>query len=198
MANYRRNLLPRGGCYFFTVNPADRRRALFTDHIDLLRAAFRQVRARHPFAIEAAVILPDHLHAIWILPDGDADFATALAPDQGRLFGCFAARRTDLRQPRRQSRARDLAAAVYWEHTLRDAADSARHLDYIHFNPVKHGHAVRVRDWPFSSFRRWMRLGAYPLDRAGDPGDEIRCAAGSRDPASTPGTMPRPPPRRRR
>jgi REP-associated tyrosine transposase len=75
MANYRRNFLP-GGSYFFTVNLADRRRALLTDHVDLLRAASRQVRARHPFAIEAAVILPDHLHAISTLPDGDADFAT--------------------------------------------------------------------------------------------------------------------------
>jgi REP-associated tyrosine transposase len=132
-------LLP-GGSYFFTVNLADRRRALLTDHIDVLRAAFRRVRARHPFMIEAAVILPDHLHAIWTLPDGDADFATRW----------------------------------YWEHTLRDEDDFVRHLDYIHFNPVKHGHAVRVRDWPFSSFRRWGHLGAYPVDWAGDPGDQAR------------------------
>jgi putative transposase len=62
----------------------------------------------------------------------------------------------------------------YWEHTLREEDDFARHLDYIHFNPVKHGHAVRVQDWPFSSFRRWVRLGAYPVDWAGDPGDEAR------------------------
>src|SRR5437764_3523804 len=75
MANYRRNFLP-GGSYFFTVNLADRRLALLTDHNDLLRAAFRQVRARHPFTIEATVILPDHLHAVWSLPDGYADFAT--------------------------------------------------------------------------------------------------------------------------
>jgi putative transposase len=75
MANYRRNFLP-GGSYFFTVNLADRRRVLLTDHIDLLRSAFRQARARYPFTIEAAVVLPDHLHAIWTLPDGDADFAT--------------------------------------------------------------------------------------------------------------------------
>ena len=74
MTNYRRNFLP-GGSYFFTVNLADRRHARLTDHIDLLGAAFRQVRARHPFAIEAAVILPDQLHAIWTLPEQDADFA---------------------------------------------------------------------------------------------------------------------------
>ena len=66
--SYRRNFLP-GGSYFFTVNLAGRRRALLTDHIDLLRAAFRRVRERHPFTIEAAVILPDHLHAIWTLPE---------------------------------------------------------------------------------------------------------------------------------
>jgi putative transposase len=77
MVSYRRNLLP-GGSYFFTVNLADRRRALLTDHVDVLRAAFRRVRARHPFATEAGVILPDHLHAIWTLPDGEADFATAI------------------------------------------------------------------------------------------------------------------------
>src|SRR6516164_4193090 len=74
MANYRRNFLP-GGSYFFTVNLADRRWALLVDHIGLLRAACRQVRSRHPFTIEAAVVLPDHLHAIWTLPEGDADFA---------------------------------------------------------------------------------------------------------------------------
>ena len=75
MVYYRRNFVS-GASYFFTVNLADRRQAPLTDHIQLLRAAFRQVRARHPFAIEAAVILPDHLHAIWTLPGGDADFAT--------------------------------------------------------------------------------------------------------------------------
>ena len=62
----------------------------------------------------------------------------------------------------------------YWEHALGDEGDFMRHLDYIHFNPVKHGHAVRVRDWPYSSFRRRVRLGAYPVDWAGDPGDQAR------------------------
>jgi putative transposase len=72
--NYRRNFLA-GGSYFFTVNLADRRLGLLTEHNALLRAAFRQVRARNPFVIEAAVILPDHLHAIWTMPEHDADFA---------------------------------------------------------------------------------------------------------------------------
>src|SRR6266478_4312086 len=160
MAHYQRNFLP-GGSYFFTVNLADRRRALLTEHVDLLRAAFRQLRARHPFAIEAAVTLPDHLHAIWTLPNGDADFAT-----RWRLIKSAFSRGL----PRGE---RGIWQRRYWEHTLRDEDDFVRHLDYIHFNPVKHGHAARVRDWPFSSFRRWVRLGAYPVDWAGTADDEI-------------------------
>jgi len=74
MTNYRRNFVP-GGSYFFTVNLADRGLRLLTDHVDLLRAAFRYTRDRHSFTVKATVVLPDHLHAIWTLPDGDADFA---------------------------------------------------------------------------------------------------------------------------
>ena len=85
VANYRWNFLA-GGSFFFTVNLADRRLTLFKDHIDLLRAVFLQVRARHPFTIEAAVILPDHLHAIWTFPEQDADFALRWRLDEKRLF----------------------------------------------------------------------------------------------------------------
>ena len=172
MAIYRRNFLA-GGSYFFTVNLADRRGALLTDHVDLLRATFRRVRARHPFTIEAAVILPDHLHAIWTLPAGDADFGT-----RWRLIKSGFSRGL----PRRERISADRAAKAergiwqrrYWEDTLRDDEDFVRHLDYTQFNPVKHGYAARVPDWPFSSFRRWVRLGAYPVDWAGDPAGEAR------------------------
>jgi putative transposase len=175
MPKYRRNFLP-GGSYFFTVNPAERRRALLTDHIDSLRAALRRVRARHPFTIEAAVILPDHLYAIWTLPDGDAGFAT-----RWRLiksgFSHALPKGERISASRVAKGERGIWQRHYWEHTLRDEDDFARHLDYIHFNPVKHG-AVRVRDWPFSSFRRWVRLGAYPVDWVGDPGGEVRSFGG--------------------
>jgi putative transposase len=164
-------LHPPYACYFFTVNLADRRREVLIQHIGLLGAAFRQVRARHPFTIEAAVILPDHLHAIWTLPDGDADLARRRRliksgfshglPGGERISGSGAAKGE-----------RGIWQRRYWEHTLRDEDDFVRHLDYIHFNPVKHGHAARVRDWPYSSFRRWVRLGAYPEDWADDPGRE--------------------------
>ena len=75
MTNYRRSFLP-GGTYFFTVNLENRRSHHLTENIGHLREAFRAVRTRHPFAVEAIVILPDHLHAIWRLPEDDADFAT--------------------------------------------------------------------------------------------------------------------------
>ncbi len=170
MANYRRNFLP-GGTYFFTVNLADRRRALLTAHIGLLRAAFRWVRTRHPFTLDAAVILPDHLHAIWSLPEEDADFAL-----RWRLIKSAFSHRLPRGEPISASRAgkseRGIWQRRYWEHTLRDEDDFNRHLDYIHFNPVKHGHAARARDWPYSSFRHWVRRGAYPEDWAGEPDDE--------------------------
>jgi len=170
MANYRRNFLP-GGSYFFTVNLADRRRALLTEHIVLLRAAFRQVRARHPFAIEAVVILPDHLHAIWTLPDGDADFSTRWRLIKSS-FSHALPRGERISASRAAKGEREIWQRRYWEHTLRDGDDFARHLDYIHFNPVKHGHAIRVRDWPYSSFRRWVRFGAYPDDWGGTVSNE--------------------------
>jgi hypothetical protein len=118
------------------------------------------------------LILPDHLHAIWALPDGDADFAT-----RWRLIKCGfshalpAANGSPRAAPPKPS-AEFGSGAIG---SIRcDGDDFARHLDYIHFNPVKHGHAIRVQDWPFSSFRRWVRLGAYPADWAGDSGNEAR------------------------
>jgi len=166
MANYRRNFVP-GGSFFFTVNLAERRRRLLTTHIDLLRRAFRYVRRRHPFQIEAIVVLPDHLHAVWTLPQDDADFAR-----RWRLIKSTFSHSLPTGERISASRARKGERGIwqrrYWEHTLRDEADFARHVDYIHFNPVKHGHVTRVRDWPHSSFQRMVKLGIYPLDWAGD------------------------------
>jgi putative transposase len=170
MTNYRRNLIP-GGSYFFTVNLAERRSRLLTDNIALLLTAFRETRARHPFAIEAIVVLPDHLHAIWTLPDGDADFAV-----RWRLIKATFSRGLPPREQVSASRVakgeRGIWQRRYWEHTLRDDSDVARHVDYIHFNPVKHGHVEYVREWPYSSFHRMVRLGLYPADWAGGGKDD--------------------------
>ena len=166
MTSYRRNFLP-GGSYFFTVNLADRRSRLLTEHIELLRAAFRYTQERHPFAIEATVVLPDHLHAIWTLPEGDADFAM-----RWRLIKSAFSRGLPSGEQRSQSRSsrseRGIWQRRYWEHTLRDENDFERHVDYISFNPVKHGHVTCVKDWPYSSFHRMVRQGLYPEDWAGD------------------------------
>ena len=170
MPNYRRNSIP-GGSYFFTLNLTDRRLRLLTDHVGLLRSAFRKTRAHHPFMIDAIVILPDHLHAIWTLPEADKDFAT-----RWRLIKSTFSRALPTGERISESRARKGERGIwqrrYWEHTLRDERDFARHVDYIHFNPVKHGHVSRVSDWPYSSFHRMVRLGVYPNDWAGDSKDE--------------------------
>jgi putative transposase len=139
----------------------DRRLTMLNDHIDLLRAVFRQVPARHPFTIEATVILPDHLHAIWTLPEQDADFALRWRLIKS-AFSHGLMRGERISTSRVSKGERGIWQRRYREHTLRDQDDFSRHLDYIHFNPVKHGYAPRVQDWPYSSFRRWVRLGAYP------------------------------------
>jgi putative transposase len=166
MTSYRRNFLP-GGSYFFTVNLANRRSRLLTEHVELLRTAFRYTQERHPFAIEATVVLPEHLHAIWTLPEGDADFAT-----RWRLIKSIFSRGLPPGEQRSQSRSskseRGIWQRRFWEHTLRDENDFERHVDYINFNPVKHRHVTRVKDWPYSSFHRMVRLGVYPEDWAGD------------------------------
>ena len=166
MTDYRRNFLAGGSC-FFTVNLAERRLRLLTEHIDSLRAAFRQTRRNHPFTIDAMVVLPDHLHTVWTLPEGDADFST-----RWRLIKSAFSRSLRIGERLSPSRAakgeRGIWQRRYWEHTTRDEDDFARHVDYIHINQVKHRLVTRVGDWPYSSFHRMVRLGIYPADWAGD------------------------------
>jgi putative transposase len=137
MTTYRRNFIS-GGCFFFTVNLADRRLQLLTEHIDKLRSAFRDTRQAHPFTIEAMVVLPDHLHAVWTMPEGDADFAT-----RWRLIKTNFSRHLTVSEQISESRSakgeRGIWQRRYWEHTIRGETDLARHVDYIHINPVKHG-----------------------------------------------------------
>jgi len=151
-----------GGSYFFTVNLAVRGgNTLLVDSIDALRDAFRQTRAERPFAVEAIVVLPDHLHCLWRLSAGDDDF-----PTRWRLIKSRFSHRVPRDERRSASRVakgeRGVWQRRYWEHLIRDEDDHRRHLDYIHFNPVKHGHVMRARDWPHSSFRHWVGRGMYP------------------------------------
>lgn len=117
--------------------------------------------------MDAIVILPDHLHAIWTLPEHDADFAT-----RWRLIKSAFSRGVPNGERVSASRSergeRGIWQRRYWEHTLRDEADVERHMDYIHFNPVKHRYVTRVADWPHSSFHQMVKLGVYPQDWGGD------------------------------
>ena len=165
MPDYRRNRVP-GGTFFFTVNLLDRRSNLLVRHIDALRDAVRRVRTRAPFRVDAWVVLPDHMHCLWSLPEGDADF-----PGRWRAIKIAFAKSLPACEPRSAAMTsrgeRGIWQRRYWEHTLRDERDFTRHADYIHFNPVKHGHVRRVLDWPHSSFHRMVRLGIYPADWGG-------------------------------
>ncbi|OQS11471.1 transposase [Chromobacterium violaceum] len=163
---YRRSIAG-GGTWFFTVNLADRRQDYLTRHIDVLRQVVRQVRDRHPFEIVAMVVLPDHFHAVWTLPEGDADYATRMALIKAG-FSRNLPKAERIRESRVRRRERGIWQRRYWEHQIRDEADLQAHVDYIHYNPVKHGHVERVADWPYSSFHRYVRLGWLPADWAGE------------------------------
>jgi putative transposase len=139
------------------VNLLDRRSNLLVARIDTLRDAVRQVRARAPFHIDAWVVLPDHMHCLWTLPQGDADF-----PGRWRAIKTACAKSLPIGEPRSPvmtSRGeRGIWQRRYWEHTIRDDRDFAAHMDYTHFNPVKHALVAHPADWPHSSFHRCVNL----------------------------------------
>lgn len=165
MVNYRRNFVP-GGTYFFTVTLRNRHSRQLTQSIDLLRQAFRNTRSVKPFQVDAIVILPDHLHAIWTLPPGDMDY-----PGRWKAIKSSFSRnleKSGIPVEKRQDGSVLVWQRRYWEHTIRDNDDLNRHIDYIHMNPVKHGWAKRVADWPYSSFHRYVRQGLLTLDWASD------------------------------
>lgn len=161
MVLYRRNRVA-GGTFFFTVTLRDRSSDMLVRHIDLLRGAFRTVRAELPFAIDAIVILPDHMHAIWTLPEGDADYSGRWRAIKSRFTRELRASGTALTSDDRGEY--QLWQRRFWEHTIRDDRDYEHHVNYIHWNPVKHGWSQRVIDWPYSSFHRYLRLGLLSRD----------------------------------
>lgn len=160
MTNYRRFYIP-GGTYFFTVNLNNRSQRLLVENIDALRLAFRAVKAELPFNIVAIVVLPEHLHTIWTLPPGDADYSTRWKKIKAEFSGTFP--NTERRSASRITKGeRGIWQRRFRDHILWDQDDFNRHFDYIHFNPVKHGWAKQVKDWPYSSFHRYVRMGIYP------------------------------------
>ena len=163
MPNYRRNYVP-GATFFFTLTLATRfPNDLLVREVDALRAAVRKVRGKYPFRIDACVVLPDHLHFLWTLPAGDSDY-----PLRIRLVKSFFSRSIPRDVGKFHGKERGVWQRRYWEHTIRNQADFNAHMDYIHFNPVKHGYVERVSDWQYSTFHRLARGGVYPIDWAGD------------------------------
>ena len=159
---YRR-LYRDGGCYFFTLVTKDRQPLFRTpETVDLLRGAFRELRKERPFEIDAAVILPDHLHCIWRLPEGDADYSNRWKSIKRRFTTAYGGKPGEVWQAR------------FWEHLIRDERDWRNHMDYVHYNPVKHGHAASPLEWPYSSFRRCVTRGLYEADWGSQMPDTVR------------------------
>ncbi len=174
---YRRAKTP-GGTYFFTVVTYQRRKILCEpDNIALLREIFRSVMTNHPFSIDAIVILPEHLHCIWTLPENDCGFST-----RWRLIKSEFSRRCHpkYQQQPSASRQRKQEQAIwqrrFWEHLIRDERDFTQHVEYIHYNPVKHGLVRQPLDWEYSSFHRYVRQGLVDVNWG--EGEEIHFIEG--------------------
>ncbi len=155
-----------GGTSFFTVALADRKGDLLAREIVRLRAAMRTVKQRHPFEIVAMVVMPDHLHALWRLPQDDADYPMRWSLIKS-AFSRSLPKVERIRHSRELKRERGIWQRRYWEHLIRDERDLQAHADYIHFNPVKHGYVTRAIDWPYSTLHRYARLGWLPADWGG-------------------------------
>ncbi|WP_426993559.1 REP-associated tyrosine transposase [Methylomonas sp. CM2] len=168
--DYRRIWHP-GGTYFFTINLLQRKdNDLSVRHVQTLRESVKTVKANHPFEIHGWVVLPEHRHCVIELPANDSDYATRIRLI--KIGFSKALPKIERRSAVRINRGeRGIWQRRYWEHLIRDEADFQAHLNYIHFNPVKHGWVKQVKDWPYSIFHRWVKLGVYPLNWAGTDGD---------------------------
>nr|WP_193198617.1 transposase [Nostoc sp. MG11] len=161
---YRRATI-EGGTYFFTLVTYKRQRLLcLPTNVSLLRNVFWYVMHQHPFIIDAFVLLPDHLHCIWTLPQGDRNF-----PTRWRLIKsyfsrqCITLSQENLSTSRQNKKEQGIWQRRFWEHLIRDEVDFKNHLEYIHYNPVQHGLVKAPKDWEYSSFHRSVRQGMYDI-----------------------------------
>lgn len=167
-----------GSTYFFTVNLTERKKTLLVDHIDILRDVINQVKERHPFKLDAMVVLPDHLHVMLTLPEGDKNY-----PTRWRLIKAGFSRQIPKLENITDSRSRKGERGIwqrrYWEHLIRSDSDYENHVDYIHFNPVKHGYVERAIEWPFSTIHNFIKRGLLS-DNWGYDGDDSGIDYGER------------------
>jgi len=162
---YRRSRAP-GATYFFTVVTYRRRRLLCEpENVRILRSAFRAVKQRYPFSIDAFVLLPDHLHCLWTLPADDADYSTRWMLIKSHFTRrCAIMQKLPPSKSLRNKRQQTIWQGRFWEHQIRGDQDFERHCDYIHYNPLKHSYVNRVADWPYSSFHSFVHRDIYPAD----------------------------------
>ncbi len=169
---YRRSSA-KGATFFFSVVTHKRCPILCHEaNVALMKEAFQTIIKKHPFTIDAFVLLPDHLHCIWTLPENDNDFAMRWRQIKGHFTrGC----RDEFKEKRTAAQLARGEQAVwqrrYWEHQIRDDADFIKHVEYIHYNPVKHGFTKSPKAWPHSTFHRYVKQGIYQRDWGA--GDEV-------------------------
>ena len=169
MPNYRRVYIP-GGTFFFTVVTENRAPFLCDDRARaILRTSIENCRHKWPMTIDAIVLLPDHLHTIWTLPTDDSDYCRRWAWIKKEFTKAWLASHGK-EQSRSDSRLRNRRRGVwqrrFWEHAIRNDDDLINHVEYIHYNPIKHGLVKCPHNWPYSSFHRYVAQGVYPQDWA--------------------------------
>ena len=162
---YRRSKVP-GATYFFTIVTYDRQEILCIPHnVEVLRKAFKTVMQHHPFTIEAFVLLPNHIHCIWKLPENDADFSNRWRLIKSNFTRkCISPYNVEIPESRKKKGEKVIWQRRFWEHLIRDDRDFKNHADYIHYNPVKHGLVTEPRSWEYSSFSRFVQAGEYDLE----------------------------------
>ncbi len=176
MSNYRRSKTP-GASYFFTV-VTYKRLAILTkpESRRILRAVISEVKKEYPFTIDAWVLLPEHIHCIWTLPRCDADYSkrwglikAGFSKQTKTLFN----HSEWLNQSKNKHRENTVWQRRFWEHQIRDQKDFNQHMNYIYYNPVKHGHVSQVIDWPYSTFHRDVKKGIYSSNWGGNPDNTL-------------------------
>jgi putative transposase len=167
MPEYRRVYI-EGGTYFITMVTYNRQ-PIFNhkEARTILQLAWERVSKRYPFSTVAICLLPDHLHTVMTLPEGDSNYSMRIREIK-RLFTRIYLHNVSKGRVRNESHQNKQEAAIwqrrFWEHTIRNEEDLHNHIDYIHYNPVKHGLVKGVSDWPWSSFHRYVKMGIYEVD----------------------------------
>ncbi|MFK5894470.1 MAG: transposase [Pseudomonadota bacterium] len=156
---YRRTDI-KGACYFFTINLSDRKCHLLIDKVDELREVINRVKRKHPFKLDALVIMPEHFHMIITLPDNDKDYSKRIMLIKSG-FSRKIPKDEKINLSRMRKRERGIWQRRYWEHFIRDEKDYESHVDYIHYNPVKHGYVTKASDWKYSTIHKYIKLGIY-------------------------------------